>query len=647
MSNSLILQNKAGLKWIFAQEADGYALGSIYIDSKLVESPLKKGLLFLRNLHTGEIRWLRSSTNEQVDSQTARFYGHEIIEDVKFVFHVEVALAKDIQAVQIEYHFTVDQDLSGWEVCFTYHADFDRSWLCHIYPFAEDSKFVNESPLTYVGIPAAFIYREDLSLGLLFGINPNFDYLNPTTWTGHTGFHFMDQVTSPQFRVGGVILSPDTEYIFPLQLIFNAREDPLEMITELVQAWVEFNEFRIDSLYVRTPNEALMLFLQGRRKTSMWKPGIGYQLESGDPESNFVYLGEQPLSAYFEYLIYEMTGDKIWRKRCFEQMDFMIQAQQIDPSHIHYGAMHTAFDLGKREFNSDDRGENVGYKPDINAHMARYMLLTWQRVKEKEGIDRQEWYESSIRAIDWVLRQRNTDGGLPQRVDIETGRKSLSVISGRALPALLTICEITGVSHYCDFSESLERYLRMNAEARFRFTGHHPDLPPDEIEEASIWGAIEYWLNKYERTQKEEYLKHALADAYLSFLWCCPRQLGWVQNPTQLASAEQEHFLQYSIYCYQNRKLECLHKLHKYATDPFFSDLYKRLLQGIFWTQVTDGDQMGATHERIADPWLARADYGEKADFNSMGTVYIGEQSLDTMLQLVEMGQAIVTKKEG
>ena len=49
---------------------------------------------------------------------------------------------------------------------------------------------------------------------------------------------------------------------------------------------------------------------------------------------------------------------------------------------------------------------------------------------------------------------------------------------------------------------------------------------------------------------------------------------------------------------------------------------------------------MGATHERIADPWLARADYDEVANFNSMGTVYMGEQSLDTMLQLIEMGIA-------
>ena len=48
---------------------------------------------------------------------------------------------------------------------------------------------------------------------------------------------------------------------------------------------------------------------------------------------------------------------------------------------------------------------------------------------------------------------------------------------------------------------------------------------------------------------------------------------------------------------------------------------------------------MGATHERIADPWLVRDDYGdgEPPDFNSMGTIYIGEQSLDTMLQVLEL----------
>ena len=57
--------------------------------------------------------------------------------------------------------------------------------------------------LTYCGVPSAILFRPDLSLVTLFGIAPDFDYLNPTTWTGDTGFHFSDGVTPPQFRVGG------------------------------------------------------------------------------------------------------------------------------------------------------------------------------------------------------------------------------------------------------------------------------------------------------------------------------------------------------------------------------------------------------------------------------------------------------------
>ena len=234
-------------------------------------------------------------------------------------------------------------------------------------------------------------------------------------------------------------------------------------------------------------------------------------------------------------------------------------------------------------------------------------------------------------------RRRNPDGGLPQKVDIGTGRKSMSATSGRALPALPIISDITGDPKYRAFAERLETYVRDHVEGRLRFTGHHPDLPPDELEEASIWGVIEYWLDTYDRTHDKACLERAVADAYLSFLWWCPKQLSWVKNPTLCTSAEQQHFLQYSIYCYQNRKVECLWRLYKRTGDPLFHQLYERVLQSIFWTQVTEGDLMGATHERIADPWLARDDYGEPAAFDSLGTVYMGEQSLDCMLQIVEM----------
>jgi len=427
-------------------------------------------------------------------------------------------------------------------------------------------------------------------------------------------------------------------YEIHLQIIISSQKDHTTQISELVQHWIKINAFQVEDLYVRSPEEAFQFFLEGRRNTSMWNPGVGYQLEEGDPESYFVYLGEQALSAFFEYLVFEKTGDLIWRQRCFEQIDFMLGAQNTDPSHRHYGAFHTAFDLGKQAFDSDDRGNNVGYKPDLNAYMARYILQTWKRVLENEGIDRQDWYQAAVFAADWVLRQRNPDGGLPQVVDIDTGSRSISTISGRALPAMPVIAEITRAFRFLRFANQLADYLISVVEPRFHFTGHHPDLPPDEIEEASIWGAIEYYLDRYEKTRREDFLARAQAGAYLSLLWWCPKQLSWVKNPTQLASAEQQHFLQYSIYCYQNKKIQCLRRLFQVTHDDLFFHLSERILHGIFWTQVTEGNMKGATHERICDPWLARDDYGEPADFNSLGTVYMGEQSLDTMLQLLEMG---------
>jgi len=646
---SLMLHNNVGLKWVFTRQPDGYAWGSIYIGGMLVETPLRRGFLFLRNIDTGEELWLCASRAKRLSDTTAEFFGATRIEDVGFTFQVTVSLPPDIQGARIECRFSVDKNLTGWEVVLAYHAGYAHTWSCHFYPFVEDGKAVAEPRLTYVGVPAALLYRDDLSLALLFGLDLHFDYLNPNTWTSDCGFFFTDGVVPAQFRVGAGSLDAGVDYAWPLQLVFSDVGNGVEAITSLVKQWIALNQFTVEPLYVRSVDEALELFMTGRRNTNLWNPGIGYKLEEDDPYSNFVYIGEQPLSAYFEYLLYEMTGDSLWRERCFEQMDFMLGAQDADPSSIHYGAMHTAYDLGKHAFDSDDRGNNSGYKPDLNAHIARYMLLTWQRVRDHEGIDKQDWYVAAIRAADWVLRQRNPDGGLPQVVkdpyeymqeEYSTSdtyfHKSLSSTPGRALPAVPIIYQITGDERYHECAGDLEAYLRSDVEGRFRFTGHHPDLPPDELEEAGVWGVIEYWLDKYDRVRDEECLKRAVSDAYLSFLWWCPKQLSWVKNPTQFASAEQHHFLQYSIYCYQNRKVQCLWRLYEHTGDPLFRQLYERVLQGIFWTQITEGDLMGATHERIADPWLARDDYGEPA-FDSLGTIYMGEQSLDCMLQMVEM----------
>jgi hypothetical protein len=635
--NDFTLINNSDLTWKISQSELGYGLGEIELHGKIVEASLP-GVFCICSLNGGEVIWARADSAIKEADRSLRLLGALIVDGVDLKFEVTIILDEYIPAVNLQFSWEVEKELIGWEVCLSYHYSFLNEWFCHLYPFASSNKFVALPRLTYVGVPAALLCREDRSMGILFGMALDSDYLNPGTWTGETGFYFTDQVVAPQFRFGRNGMRPGKVYEIPLQFIISSHVDHATQISELVRNWIKINAFQVEDLYVRSPEDAFQFFLEGRRNTSMWNPGIGYQLEEGDPESYFVYLGEQGLSAFFEYLVFEKTGDPIWRQRCFEQLEFMLGAQNTDPYHMHYGAFHTAFDLGKQAFDSNDRGENVGYKPDLNAYMARYMLQTWKRVLENEGIDHQDWYQAAVLAADWVLRQRNPDGGLPQVVDIHTGSRSISTISGRALPAMPIIAEITRSSRFLRFANQLADYLMRVVEPRFHYTGHHPDLPPDEIEEASIWGAIEYYLDRYKKTGEEDFLTRAQAGAYLSLLWWCPKQLSWVKNPTQLASAEQQHFLQYSIYCYQNNKILCLMRLYQVTHDDLYFQLAERITHGIFWTQVTEGNLKGATHERICDPWLARDDYGEAADFNSLGTVYMGEQSLDTMLQLIEMG---------
>jgi len=384
-----------------------------------------------------------------------------------------------------------------------------------------------------------------------------------------------------------------------------------------------------NTLKVRTPQEAFHLALEGRRKMQSWKPGIGYEHHRGTP---FIYMGNNPIIAYYEYRLHEITGEKVWRDRAFEQIDYAIKGQQ--PS----GVFHTTWNLRNRPgtkagvFCSWDWAHN-GYKVDINLWMVRYILQTWQRVKDKEGVDRQDWYKAAIASLHWVLSQQNPDGGFPQVVDIESGMKSRSVVCGRTLVGLPIIAKITGDARCLRASANQERFLRQHVEGRFWYTGAHPDLPPGDFEQDSIFCVVEYWLDKHDRTGDKESLDRAVANAYYALLFWCPKQLRWVKAPTQAAHSEQQHFNQYSVYCYHNRKIQCLDRLFKKTGNALFEQLKNRVMQLNFYTQVVDGPYKGSITEAIADPWLERG-----RGFEYRGSPYTSELVSDLMLQLMDMG---------
>lgn len=632
LSESITIENRAGVHWVFPKTTRGWALGTISLHGRPIEQPATRGLLALRNVKNGEILWMPASEASKVNPASTRFSGRQQIDGVLFSWEAEVTLRDDAAAATFSLSWSVDKNLTDWEVCLAYHDSFSSDWRVQSYPWGGNSQEVAVTPLRYSGIPGVLVYRPDLSLVLLYAIDSNSDYLNPTTWTGKTSLYFANHRTAPQFRVGDGHLAAGTKYRMPLQLFLSDAGDFAGSITAIMQAWVKANDYHVDnSLKVRTPQEAFNLTVSARRQMQSWKPGVGYEHHRGAP---FVYIGNNPYIAYFEYRLYELTGEKMWRERAIEQIDFAIKGQQPN------GVFNTSYYFRKQKrpdgqtaegFCSWDWNHN-GFKVDINTWMARYILETWQLVKKDEGVDRQDWYKAATTSLGWVLANQNEDGGFPQVVDIQTGAKSESVVTGRTLVALPMIAQITGDERVLRASEREEQFLRQKVEGEFWYTGQHPDLPPGDFEQDSIYNVVEYWLDRYDRTGNKENLDQAVANAYFALLYWCPKQLSWVKNPTQGAHTEQEHYNQYSVYNYHNRKIQCLDRLYKATGNPLFEQLRDRVMQMNFFTQVTDGPYKGSLTEAIADPWLERL-----KGFDFRGSPYTSELVADLMLQLMDL----------
>ena len=631
---TLSLTGDAGLTWELHRNERGWVLGRILVHGKPLEVPASGGILCLRQTRTGAVRWLPAQKVDRHGPASARLTGEAVVEGVTLRFTSEITLNAGLPAARWTTEVSVDRDLEGWEIGL---APWDRpasDWRCWLYPFAGNSKSVAIAPLRFCGVPAALVYRPDLSLVALFGIDPASDYLNPNNWTGKTAFHFQSHKTPPEFRFGGGRLLPGVRHRIPLHIIVSDAGAFPAAVSGVVRSWIKLNDYRVEPLHVRAPAEALALFVAGRRESRMWQPGKGYQIQDAWP---VIYLPESPINAYLDYLLYEQTGDRLWRDRAFQIMDFVKGAQHGDLAEPRFGAVESHYDLRDRVFSSTDRGGNPGLKPDMNAFAARYTLLLWQKVKQQEGLDRRDWYETGVRLADWVVRQQRPDGGLPQVVGPDAARNAVSVVSGRALVALPVVRRITGEARFDPFLARHEQFVRRQVEDRLWFTGAHTDLPPQDFESDSVWQVVEYWLNRYESTRQRDALDHAEANALLAFLMICPKQLSWVANPTQTCHAEQQHYLQYSNYCYNNTKIACLHRLAGFTKNELYRQLCDRIVQCGFWCQEPAGPWMGSIYERMSDPWL-----GVSTEVNSKGTRYMSELAVDLNLQLIELGFARV-----
>lgn len=662
-AQDVVLQNNKGVKCVIVERSEGYAIGSLYLNSEQIEAPLTEGMIRFKNITNNQDYWFFASEKKIENNSKAIFSGRGSINGVTVQFTVTIETPPNTQSIRLIYDFSVNKDIKDWVASLQFHNDFNHTWRCHLYPWVMDSKWINRNPLNWMGIPSLFMYRDDRSFGLLWGIDPNSDYLNPTTWTRDFGLFFTDGIAPAQFHVGSDGLHENINYNCPMQIVLSDVANPDDLLIDLMDNWIILNNFKVPPLHVRSNDEALEMFIKARKNnTQGYIKGKGYSLHGNRELNDFLYMGVQGMAAYFDYMLYETTGDSMWRKRAFEQMDFILEGQETNLKSLNHGALHTTYSLSSElqkkygpspvGWNSDDRW-NIGYKPDIAALCARYMLDMWKLVKTHEGIDRQDWYNSAINMINFCMRNMNEDGGLAQKVQIEplemrwhepwgniviTPIKFRSSTAGRALPSFWHFHKMTGDKRYYNFMLELEKYHLEIVQNKYYFTGHHPDLPPYEPTEASIWGVAEYWLNRFEETGDKEYLKHAEANAYLSILWATPKELSWVDNPTFGGSAEQQHYLSLVVYCYQNRKAECLKRISDFTGKQLWSEMYNRTIQNIYWTQQNSPEGVsGGTYERTSLPWPQTEKESERWEINSTGVYYFNEQALDLFLQTFSM----------
>lgn len=621
----------------------GYSLGTISYKGQVVETPMREGFILFVDKATRTNRWLVASRANLINQDTLRLYGEARIRSAQVGCSLDLVIPARSQTIKMVYRFLLDRDVNHTQAHLMFFTAFLHGWTCHVYPWAENAKKLSAAPLNYMGIPSVFLYRDDLSLGLFYGIDPQSDYLNPTTWTKDFSLFFEDQKTPVQWHVGSGNFRAGYVYTCPMQIVFSDKRVPSRLIFDLAREWRRVNDYHVEQLHIRSNDEALQLFIGGREKTSMWSADEGYQIQDS-PGGKFITMADQGLNAYFDYLVYEMAGQELWRKRAFQQANFLLRAQDGNPSAPNYGAFESNYDLSKQVFNSYDRGGNRGLKPDLNMRAAQFLLLLWERVKNHEDTDVSSWYEAAVHSVNWVIRRQNPDGGLPQKIDPNTNLPSRSVTPGRALAALPDIVRITKSEKYRGFMGDLEKWTDVHNDRKFYFSGAHPDLPPDEFEESSIWNVAFYNLHRFEQTADKAYLEKALGEVSLAFTWNCPKQLSWVENPTQFSSSEQKDYVQYCVYNYEDMKSTVLLKLYRHTQDPLYLVLFNRVSQNIYFTQVTRGDEMGGMYERIADPWLARNDFSKSQDFNSMGTIYMGQLGVDYFYQIAllsRMGKSI------
>ena len=104
----MVLENRSGVKWELQRTPAGWVLGTLSLHGKPLEQAATKGLLVMRNVKSGEVRWLAASQGGKVDALTARLSGRQEIDGANLSWTMDVGLHDELPAVSFTPKWSVD-----------------------------------------------------------------------------------------------------------------------------------------------------------------------------------------------------------------------------------------------------------------------------------------------------------------------------------------------------------------------------------------------------------------------------------------------------------------------------------------------------------------------------------------------------------
>ena len=593
----VVLDGGAGLTWrvMFGEPGGPYALGQPSLrGAPLDAQPVADGIAFFRRASDalvvpvlGAALAVDARKTSAVLRGGAQLPGGSSVDvNVSVALHAADA-AGGAPAATLSVAFSASAALTGWALILKWCGDGPTGdgWRATGYPKAANSTQVQPTNLDYMGWPGFFLFRPNHTVTSFWSLSTTQSYNDPTSWTGSTTFRMQSGdatayaaaagVTgtqiAPQFAFGGGGMEAGVVYNATTRLLASDAGETLAAVRAIAPALLALDDFAVQPLAEnRSAADMLACFVNARRVTPMWQQnpcglkGSGYLLQDA-PWYVDIYVSSTPASALIDYLVFEKTNDTFWRNRTMEQMYFWMGAvAALPPDSRHAGVMHTAFDVPTCAYNSVDRGNNRGFKLDLNGHSVRYALLLWEEVLRFEGANMSAWAEVARGAAQWLYRMGAAQAGggapgsagFPQMIDAASDAPTPSVVSGRLMNALPVIARVLGDSaeaNYTALREGADRWLAERGEADLFFTAQHPDLVWSNQDGDAIWALVEHWLDVHDQTGAQAALDRAVGDAYLALLMACPVQLPWVSHPTQLARDEQAGYSQYSA-CISHRR---------------------------------------------------------------------------------------------